>query len=228
MLQNLFGLFVNSISEDGEITYNLTMLGYIGIIILVLLLLVIISASSNSSKSLNIKQVTFSSIAIALAVVTSFIKPFSLPFGGSITFFSMFFICYVSYLYGAKTGLITGVAYGLLQFVVGPYLYHPVQVLLDYPVAFGCLGLAGLFHGSKYGLLKGYLVGAFGRFLCHSISGYIFFASYAPEGMNPIWYTITYNASYILPEAIATVILLTLPPVRSALKHVSKLATSEV
>lgn len=176
------------------------------------------------SKSM-IKQLTFSALAIALAAVTSYIKFGSLPFGGSITLFSMFFICFTGYLFGLKAGLITGVAYGILQFIIEPYVYHPVQVILDYPLAFGTLGLAGIFSKSKAGLIKGVVLGMSGRYICHVLSGYIFFADYAGDS-NAILYTLGYNATYIVPEMIATVILLAIPPVANALKEVKKMATN--
>ncbi|BCN30157.1 energy-coupled thiamine transporter ThiT [Anaeromicropila herbilytica] len=226
MFQKLFDLFVLSSVKDGETSYDLTTLGYGSVILLILLLLIVISIISGSGKKLSTKQLIFASTGMALATVTSFIKFGHLPFGGSITFFSMFFICYIGYLYGPKIGLLTGMAYGLLQFLIDPYLYHPMQILLDYPLAFGCLGLAGLFYKSKFGLLKGYLLGVFGRYVCHVISGYVFFSSYAPKGMNPMLYTLSYNATYIVPEAIATVVLISLPPVLTGLLYVKKLATA--
>ena len=58
------------------------------------------------------------------------------------------------------------------------------------------------------------------------LSGYIFFAAYAPEGMNPFLYTLGYNATYIVPEAIATVVILSLPPVAKAIAQVKKQAIS--
>jgi thiamine transporter len=226
MLQNIFDLFVRTVEEEGEITYNLTTLGYGSVILLILLILCAITIFSGSGKQLKVKQLIFASTAMALAMVTSFLKFGSLPFGGSITLFSMLFICYIGYLYGLKVGLMTGIAYGMLQFIIEPYLYHPMQVLLDYPLAFGCLGLAGIFHNQKYGLLKGYILGVIGRYLCHVISGYVFFRSWTPEGMNPWYYTITYNATYIVPEAIATIVLISLPPVLAGMVYVKKLATS--
>src|SRR5699024_3956789 len=107
-----------------------------------ILIILIISMSGNSTKKISTKQLVFSSMSLALATVTSFIKFASLPFGGSITLFSMFFICFIGYLYGPKIGLMTGVAYGILQLITGPYIYHPLQILLDYPLAFGALGLS--------------------------------------------------------------------------------------
>ncbi len=108
-------------------------------------------------------------------------------------------------------------AYGILQFITGPYVVHPAQVLLDYPLAFGALGLSGLFSNAKNGLVKGYIVGVLGRYVMHMISGLIFYTAYAGDfGGNAaaIWASTLYNMSYIFPEAILTLILLAIPAVR--------------
>lgn len=177
---------------------------------------------SKNSHSMT-KQLVFCAISIALAFVTSYIKFAKLPFGGSITLFSMFFICFAGYLYGAKTGVLTGLVYGILQFLQDPYFYSIGQFLLDYPLAFACLGLAGLFRTKKAGLQIGIFVGVFGRYLCHVLSGYIFFGMYAPEGMNPLIYTLGYNLTYILPELIATLAVVSIPAVKNALQQVQRM-----
>lgn len=215
--------FVTYDAENWE--YNLTTPGYIALVILMLAVLMIpIMVKKKGSMKLSAKQLTFCAVAMAMAVVTSFIKFASLPMGGSITLFSMFFICFIGYLYGPKIGIMTGVAYGILQLITGPYIYHPIQVLFDYPLAFGALGLAGFFNKKKYGLTVGVIVGMLGRYICHVISGYVFFGSYAPEGMNPMVYTLGYNATYIVPEMIATVVLVSLPPVLKGLQYVKQMA----
>ena len=175
------------------------------------------------------KKLVFSSAAIALAPVVSVaIKLPSLPNGGSITLFSMLLVCLVGYWYGPATGLISAFAYGILQFITGPYIVHPAQILLDYPLAFGALGLSGLFSQKKHGLLFGFLAGATGRFLFHQISGLIFYTTYVDslEGnVAAIWASTVYNLSYILPEVILTVILLSLPPIRTTFMKLKQLAT---
>lgn len=174
------------------------------------------------------KQIVFSAMAIALATVISVaIKLPSLPNGGSITLFSMLIICLIGYWYGPKISLIAATTYGILQFIVGPYVVHPLQVILDFPLAFGALGISGFFCHSKNGLIKGFLAGAFGRLLVHCISGVIFYTSYVGDlkgNVLAIWAGIVYNMSYIIPEVILTLILLALPPVRSAFAQLKKMA----
>ena len=173
-----------------------------------------------SNLSISTRKLVFSAVAVALAMITSMIKIVDMPMGGSVTLFSLLFICLIGYWYGAGAGIITGCAYGLLQFILDPYMLSIPQVLIDYPLAFGALGLAGLFSNRKFGLQIGYLVGVTGRFVFAIISGVIFFADYAPEGMNPFIYSFLYNGAYLGAEALITVIILSLPPVSKALANV--------
>lgn len=177
------------------------------------------------------KQLVFSAMAIALAtVIATVIKLPSLPNGGSVTLFSMLIVCMVGYWYGPATGMIAAVAYGILQFITNPYVVHPAQVLLDYPLAFGALGLSGFFCKKKNGLIPGYLTGVFGRFVFHMISALIFYTAYVDTlqgNAAAIWASTLYNLSYLLPEAILTLILLALPPVRSMLGKLKIMATEQ-
>lgn len=216
-------MFLTYQAESEE--YLLKPAGYVVLILLLAAVLASIHFMSKPASKpgpVRTRRLVTCAAAMALAMVTSFIKLASLPFGGSITLFSMMFICLIGYIYGLKTGLMTGIAYGILQFITGPYIYAPLQVLLDYPLAFGALGLAGLFSNKKYGLITGYLLGVFGRYVCHVISGYVFFGAYAPEGMNPMIYTLGYNATYIVPEAVVTVIMLSIPAVTKAIGQIKR------
>lgn len=175
------------------------------------------------------KKLVFSAMAIALATVVSVvIKLPSLPNGGSTTLFSMLLISLVGYWYGPVTGLLAAFTYGILQFITGPYVVHPAQVLLDYPLAFAALGLSGFFQNKKHGLLIGFLVGAFGRFFFHCVSGLIFYTTYVDSfrgNAAAIWASILYNLSYILPEVILTVLLLAIPSVQNTFARLKLLAT---
>lgn len=212
----------------GDGSVHLTTIG-IAIVIAVITALVLIAAimrhqNATKKKSLTTRQLVYSAAAIALAVVCSMIKLFEMPMGGSITLLSMLFIVLIAYWYGPYVGIMTAVAYGLVQFVTEPIFYTIPQMLLDYPLAFGALGLAGFFNNRKYGLSIGYLVGVAGRFFFATISGVVFFGSYAPEGMNPLVYSSVYQASYLVPEAIVTLIIISVPPVAKALAQVKKQA----
>ena len=182
----------------------------------------------SKEKKFTTKQLVFSAMAIALAtVIATAIKLPSLPNGGSVTLFSMLLVTLVGYWYGPVVGITAAVAFGILQFITGPYVVHPVQVVIDYPLAFGALGCSGFFSNKKNGLLKGYLAGVFGRFFFASVSGLIFYTVYVDafsENMVAIWASLVYNMTYILPEAVVTVILISLPAVKHALARIKELA----
>ena len=156
------------------------------------------------------KQITFAGLAIALAIVVStIIKLPSLPNGGSITLFSMLIISMIGYCYGPTTGFIASITYGVLQFILEPYFVHPLQVLLDYPLAFGALGISGFFSKKKNGLIYGYLFGILGRLFFHEVSGLIFYTTYVGnfhDNMIAISAVLIYNASYVLTEGLITLI----------------------
>lgn len=180
------------------------------------------------SRSFSTKRIVFSAAAIGLAtLIADFIKLPSLPFGGSSTLFSMLFVSLVGYWYGPVVGISAAIAHGILQFISNPYAIHPLQVLLDYPIAFGMLGLSGFFSKKKNGLIIGYVAGVFGRFVISVISGLIFFTEYvgnAQGNFAAILESVLYNISYILPECIFTVVLLFVPPVKKALIYIKKMA----
>ncbi|MBR6159708.1 MAG: energy-coupled thiamine transporter ThiT [Lachnospiraceae bacterium] len=171
-------------------------------------------------QSFSVKGLAFCGVCIALAFVMSFVKLFSAPLGGSVTLCSMFFICVIGYFYGWKYSLTAAFAYGLLQFVQKPDIYSPMQVIIDYFCAFTALGLSGFFRKSKAGLYIGYLAGVTGRFIFSSISGYVFFAEYAPEGWNPLIYSLCYNGSYIYIEAAITLVIIAIPAVEHAIERI--------
>jgi thiamine transporter len=142
---------------------------------------------------------------VALATVLSYIKIYSFPQGGSITAGSMVPILWLAVRRGAKIGLFAAVVYGCVQLVVEPFIFNPIQVLLDYPIAFGMLGLAGFFKTHPF---IGVNVGIIGRFMAHLISGGVYFADYAPAGMNPWVYSAIYNGTYLLPELAISIYLM--------------------
>ena len=180
--------------SDGS--YQLTQAGYVLIIAVIIaaLLLICVIRKPDQRGMLGTRKLVFSAMAIALATVASMIKLFHLPMGGSITFFSMLLVSLVGYWYGLGTGLFAGLAYGLLQLIIDPYIISLPQMLVDYVFAFTALGLSGVFSGAKHGLIKGYLLGVVGRYFFAVLSGYIFFGSYSSEyGMSAMAYSLAYN-----------------------------------
>ncbi|RGC78401.1 energy-coupled thiamine transporter ThiT [Faecalimonas umbilicata] len=205
-------------------TYSLTTAGYVAVAVILVALIVVAALfakrEKKEKKKIGTKQLVVCAMAVALAMVTSMLKIYSFPFGGSVTLFSMLFICFVGYLYGPATGMLTGAAYGVLQLLIEPYIYFPLQVLVDYPLAFGALGLSGCFSKSKHGLVKGYLFGVLARYVFAVISGWLFFGEYAWDGWAALPYSLVYNGCYIFAEAALTVLVLSIPAVSKAMKKV--------
>ncbi len=217
--------FATPVTDEWGTYYQLTTAGYTVLVIAMIALLLVGCAIFGSKRKFSAKQLTFSAMAIALAMVTSMLKLWDMPMGGSVTLFSMLFITLIGNWYGFGVGITTALAYGILQLVIDPYIISLPQMLIDYVLAFGALGLSGLFCKSKNGLVKGYLLGIFGRFVFSTISGYIFFPTFMPEFFDSAMiYSICYNGAYIGAEAILTMILICLPPVNKALNHVKSLA----
>lgn len=216
---------VNSWDEN---VFQLTPAGIVTVVVLIVLLIalaLILQPKEVKNRVFSTKQLVFSAIAMALALVTSMIKLFEMPLGGSVTLLSMLFIVLIGYWYGPKAGLMTGFAYGLLQFVIEPVFYTIPQLIVDYPLAFGALGLSGFFSSKKHGLQLGYIAGILGRLVFAWLSGVIFFASYASSyNMSAPVYSLLYNGSYIFAEGIITLIIISIPSVSKALTHVKQLA----
>ena len=211
--------------SDGS--YQLTQAGYVLIIAVIIaaLLLICVIRKPDQRGMLGTRKLVFSAMAIALATVASMIKLFHLPMGGSITFFSMLLVSLVGYWYGLGTGLFAGLAYGLLQLIIDPYIISLPQMLVDYVFAFTALGLSGVFSGAKHGLIKGYLLGVVGRYFFALLSGYIFFGSYSSEyGMSAMAYSLAYNGIYIFTECGLTIVLLLIPAVNKAMTKVKNMA----
>ena len=172
------------------------------------------------------KQLAVSASLIALAlVVNNLIPKIHMPFGGAVTLFSMFIIYLSGYCFGWKMGALAAVAYGLLDLLLGPTIVHPVQVLLDYPLAFGMLGFGAIFNRGRFGLQLGYLAGVIGRLIMSTISGAIFFAEYAPVGQSAWIYSLSYQFSYLAPEAVLTLIVISIPAVAGLIERLKKSVT---
>ncbi|MCC6095433.1 MAG: energy-coupled thiamine transporter ThiT [Eubacterium sp.] len=217
--------FFATLGSDGS--YQLTQAGYVLIIAIIIaaMLLICLVRKPDQKGALGTRKLVFSAMAIALATVASMIKLFHLPMGGSITFFSMLLISLVGYWYGLGTGLFAGLAYGLLQLIIDPYIISLPQMLVDYVFAFTALGLSGVFSNAKHGLIKGYLLGVIGRYFFAVLSGYIFFGSYSSEyGMSAMAYSLAYNAIYIFTECGLTIVLLLIPAVNKAMIKVKSMA----
>lgn len=179
------------------------------------------------------KKLTLSAVMIALSAVLSLVKVYELPLGGSITLLSMLPVCVVAICYGTKWGLCTSGLYALVQIAMdlGKLMGYGMTastwlgcLVFDYILAFGALGLAGLWREKgTIGMCAGVALSCVIRFISHFISGAIVFSVFCPDGWNVYLYSIAYNGSYMLPELIITVIgavlLFRLPQVKKLIEN---------
>lgn len=147
---------------------------------------------------------TTAALAVVLGLICKALPLPRMPYGGSISLESLP-ILYLATWRGVRPGISAGILCGLIQLLLGAHIFHPAQVILDYPLAFGLLGVGGLFPSS---VVLTCVIGGSARFVAHFASGIIFFSSYAPEG-TAVWaYSALYNISYLLPEMVISAALL--------------------
>ena len=185
-------------------------------------------------RSWGVAAIAEMGVAVALAallgpLVVGALVPLRMPQGGAVTL-EMVPILFVAVRRGVGPGVAVGAVYGVLQLVLpGAFIYHPLQVMLDYPLAFAAVGLAGLVpvrtpgvavtaHGRSdwlggafwgiWTLVPAVALGTGARFVFHFVSGLVYFASYAPAWEAPWLYSMTYNLLYLVPEAVVTAIVL--------------------
>lgn len=193
--------------------FNVKSLIAVGALVVLAILLLLIARKAR----FNTRMLSYGALCIAAAFIMSYLRIFKLPNGGTITVASMLPLFLYAAIAGPWAGMTAGICYGLLQFWQDPFFMHPVQFLLDYPLAFGLLGLAGFF---KDRLWLGAIVGTAGRFLCAFFSGVIFFAEYA-NGQNVFLYSLGYNASYLVPDVIICLVLIAVPQFKRIVRSAS-------
>lgn len=219
----MFQFLVNA--EGGLTTAGYVLCIAVGIILFVAAL--VFAGKISEKKKMGTRQLVFCAMAMALAFITSYLKLFNMPWGGSVTLCSMLFIVLVANWYGPKTGVLVGLAYGILQFIQEPYVLSFFQVCCDYILAFAALGVAGFFAKSNHGLLKGYIAAVIARGAFHALGGYLYWMDYMPDNFPKALtsvYPIVYNYSYLVAEGIITVIIISIPAVSKALNRVKQTA----
>lgn len=176
---------------------------------------------SGKKQKTSTKTMVVSALLVGLSIVLTRITIYSLPQGGSVSLFGMLPIVICAYFFGTRRAVMCGMCVGMIDLIFKPYVIHPIQLLLDYPLAFGAIGFAGLiFMAKKDGLIPAYLFGVLCRYICAVISGVVFFGAYAPEGFSALTWSLWYNVLYLAIEAAGTVILLLIPSVRYSLKRI--------
>ena len=175
-------------------------------VVTVLVVLFAFLADRGKRIGFSTRTISFAAVCIAMSFALSYLRILRMPQGGSITIASLLPLMIYSYMFGTRKGLFACMIYGLLQAVQDPYIIHPAQFLLDYPLAFGCVGLAGVFaHVKQWNnipqlqFVLGAVVAAVCKFIMNYLSGVFAFSAFA-GGQNPFIYSLVYQAGYVLPD----------------------------
>ncbi len=197
-------------TEDGKLNSPAL---YISTVLLVAAAIAIAFVIDRKDKSgFDTRSIAFAGISVALSFTLSYVKLWEMPQGGSVTLASMLPIMIFAYVYGAKKGVLIGFIYGILQAVQDPYIIHPAQFFLDYPVAFGLIGFAGALRNVKaldklpqVKFALSALIGSVLRFASHVLSGVFAFGAYAGD-QNFLLYSLAYNSFVFVDLAIVIVV----------------------
>ena len=177
-----------------------------------------LTVQKNLSK---IQIIAESAIMVALSIALFAVSdaiPWPFIYGGGFSLFGQVPIIIVSYRHGIRNGLVASTALALFEMIMGFKNFSHVNgivawlivALADYLIAFGCLGLGGIFKNKiknqTAALVTGGITVCIIRFLCHFISGVTIWKGYTPETMLVGVYSLVYNGSYMLIETIITVI----------------------
>jgi thiamine transporter len=168
-----------------------------------------------SLSALRVKILAEATVFIALTIVLKDVLPpiYELPQGGAVTIAGLVPLVWFALRRGVKYGVFAGFVYGLIHAILpGSYIIHPIQGLLDYPLAFAALGLAG---AVKKIPIVGVAVGIVGRFLCSFMAGIVFFTAFSIDGITA---SAVYNGTYLIPEFAITAIVIYILLKRKLLK----------
>ena len=206
--------YYKKINDDGYYNSDTASVKQIALYVsaaLAVLLTIGLTLFDKNKFFLDTRSLAYAGICVAMSFALSYVKLWDMPNGGSITLVSLLPLMLYSYIFGTKKGVFVGFVYGILQAVQDPWLIHPAQFLLDYPIAFSAAGLAGIFRNSKVLEKLPQLKFSFGaaiagvlRFVCHVLSGVFAFEAYA-KGQNAWIYSLGYNFYVFIDMALVVV-----------------------
>ena len=207
----ILGLVV--LFKSGIYDYEIGTVWYV--VVLVLLLAMIAFICLKGREKWTARTIAYAGICMSIAFVLSLIKLYRAPQGGSVTPASLLPLILFALAFGPSQGLVVGIAYGLLQLIEDPYVIHPIQLLVDYPMAFGAIILCCVIsvqprNNPRWKLPLAVLLAYVGRYAMAVISGAVFFGSYGP-GQSALAYSLAYNIAYIGPEAVLACLIVLIP-----------------
>lgn len=202
----------NNIVGDEYYSPYFNEVGIIVSAVLAIAVLVLIFFLGKKREVDNTRAVVYGAIAIAMSFALSYARLVKLPQGGSITFASLLPLMIYCCMFGTRRGLMVCIIYGFLQAVQDTYIIHPLQFLLDYPLAFGMIGISGIFfertklkNHKLVAFVLGAIIAVVLRYICHICSGTFAFGAYAVDSGFAdrfFYYSLAYNSFTIVDLAI--------------------------
>ena len=193
---------------------NANLVGMIVSAVVFMVIMVVMWFVGDKRKMSDTRSIVYGAISIALSFALSYAKLFKLPQGGSVTFASLLPLMVYCCMFGTRRGLVVCTIYGVLQALQDPFIIHPMQFLLDYPLAFGLIGVSGIFmekgvfkEKKIVAVLLGGIIAVVLRYACHVCSGVFAFADYADLDKygSAIVYSMAYNSFTFVDMALALV-----------------------
>lgn len=196
-----------AVSGSENLALYLTAAGLITVIVLIALLL-----GKGEKKGFDSKSISYAAVCVAMSFALSYLRLWKMPQGGSVTAASLLPLMLYSYMFGVRKGVFAGMIYGVLQAVQDPWIIHPAQFLLDYPVAFAAIGVSGMFARfhkldklPQVQFVLGGIAASVLRFLAHVFSGVFAFSEYST--LDNVWaYSMAYNSFVFVDIAVVLVV----------------------
>lgn len=198
--------------EEVKGDYDANLTGLIVSAIAFICLIIAAYILGNKREESDTRAIVYGALAIALSYALSYVKFFKMPQGGSVTFASLLPLMIYCCMFGTRRGLIVCLLYGAMQALQDTYIIHPMQFLLDYPLAFGLIGVSGIFVEKGFlkqypvvGFLLGGMLAVCLRYACHVCSGVFAFASWADlDAYGTVTaYSMAYNSFAFIDMLIA-------------------------
>lgn len=217
----LLGCFISTMvlmaqyyGDIAEYYPNANLVGMIVSAVVFMVIMVVMWFVGDKRKMSDTRSIVYGAISIALSFALSYAKLFKLPQGGSVTFASLLPLMVYCCMFGTRRGLVVCTIYGVLQALQDPFIIHPMQFLLDYPLAFGLIGVSGIFmekgvfkEKKIVAFLLGGIIAVVLRYACHVCSGVFAFADYADLDKygSAIVYSMAYNSFTFVDMVLALV-----------------------
>lgn len=190
---------------------SLSLTGLVVSMVIAILILGVAFFFGKKASFSDTRSIVYGAIAIAMSFALSYARFIHLPQGGSVTFASLLPLMIYCCMFGTRRGIAVCLIYGCLQALQDTYIIHPIQFLLDYPLAFGMIGVSGIFcertplrKNKFFGFIVGAVIAVVLRYACHVCSGVFAFADYADLETydTALAYSFGYNSFTLVDLAI--------------------------